>query len=131
MHGVHGVCLRAWFVDTCRTSLPPYHIRSRAIQVGLCSVPRTAQHASPICSSCWRRSPHPPPLPPSQPPIIPFQGILGGKYDDLPEMAFYMIGGIQEAVDKADKLAKDVAARKDESKVKVGLGGGGAGGGAS
>jgi F-type H+-transporting ATPase subunit beta len=34
-------------------------------------------------------------------------------------MAFYMVGGIHEVVEKADKLAKDVAARKDESK-KVG-----------
>ncbi|KAG2494191.1 hypothetical protein HYH03_007549 [Edaphochlamys debaryana] len=49
--------------------------------------------------------------------ISAFQGILQGKYDDLPEMAFYMVGGIHEVVDKADKLAKDVAARKVESKM--------------
>ncbi|PNH01194.1 ATP synthase subunit beta, mitochondrial [Tetrabaena socialis] len=48
--------------------------------------------------------------------ISAFQGILNGKYDDLPEMAFYMVGGIEEVVGKADKLAKDVAARRDETK---------------
>lgn len=34
------------------------------------------------------------------------QGILAGKYDDLPEQAFYMVGGIEEVVAKAEKLAK-------------------------
>lgn len=32
-----------------------------------------------------------------------FKGILEGKYDDLPEQAFYMVGGIEEAVEKAKK----------------------------
>lgn len=33
-----------------------------------------------------------------------FQGILAGEYDDLPEQAFYMVGSIEEAVEKATKL---------------------------
>lgn len=33
-----------------------------------------------------------------------FNEILSGKYDDLPEGAFYMVGGIEEAVQKAEKL---------------------------
>ena len=33
-----------------------------------------------------------------------FQGILKGEYDDLPEQAFYMVGGIDEVVEKAKKL---------------------------
>ena len=33
-----------------------------------------------------------------------FKEILSGKYDDLPENAFYMVGGIEEAVQKAQKL---------------------------
>jgi F-type H+-transporting ATPase subunit beta len=33
-----------------------------------------------------------------------FKEILDGKHDDLPEAAFYMIGGIEEAVEKAKKL---------------------------
>jgi hypothetical protein len=41
------------------------------------------------------------------------QGVLEGKYDDLPEMAFYMVGDIDEVKEKADKMAKDIAARKD------------------
>ena len=30
-----------------------------------------------------------------------FKGILNGDYDDLPEQAFYMVGTIEEAVEKA------------------------------
>jgi len=30
-----------------------------------------------------------------------FQGIINGDYDELPEQAFYMVGGIEEAVEKA------------------------------
>ena len=33
--------------------------------------------------------------------IRAFQGIVDGEYDDLPEQAFYMVGGIEEAVEKA------------------------------
>ncbi|WP_270982912.1 F0F1 ATP synthase subunit beta [Campylobacter helveticus] len=36
--------------------------------------------------------------------IAGFKGILEGKYDDLPENAFYMVGNIDEAIAKADKL---------------------------
>jgi F-type H+-transporting ATPase subunit beta len=34
-----------------------------------------------------------------------FQEILEGKHDDLPEQAFYLVGGIEEVVEKAKKLA--------------------------
>ena len=33
-----------------------------------------------------------------------FQGILNGDYDHLPEQAFYMVGTIDEAIEKAKKL---------------------------
>lgn len=33
-----------------------------------------------------------------------FKGILSGKYDHIPENAFYMVGNIQEALEKAEKL---------------------------
>ena len=33
-----------------------------------------------------------------------FQGIANGDYDHLPEQAFYMVGGIEEAVEKAKEL---------------------------
>jgi len=33
-----------------------------------------------------------------------FQGILAGEYDDLPEQAFYMIGTIDEAIEKAKSM---------------------------
>ena len=35
-----------------------------------------------------------------------FKGILAGEYDHLPEQAFYMVGGIEEAVEKAKKMAE-------------------------
>ena len=36
-----------------------------------------------------------------------FKEILEGKYDDLPEAAFYMVGTIDEAVEKAEQLKKE------------------------
>ena len=36
--------------------------------------------------------------------IAGFKGILEGKYDHLPEAAFYMVGNIDEALAKAEKL---------------------------
>jgi len=36
--------------------------------------------------------------------IKSFKGILAGDYDDLPEQAFYMVGTIEEAVEKAKTL---------------------------
>ncbi|WP_041521936.1 F0F1 ATP synthase subunit beta [Gilvimarinus agarilyticus] len=33
-----------------------------------------------------------------------FQGILSGEYDHLPEQAFYMVGTIDEAIEKAEKM---------------------------
>ncbi len=35
-----------------------------------------------------------------------FKEILEGKHDDLPEQAFYMVGGIDEVVEKAKKLSE-------------------------
>ena len=36
--------------------------------------------------------------------IAGFQGILDGQYDGLPEQAFYMVGSIDEAIEKAKKF---------------------------
>ena len=36
--------------------------------------------------------------------IAGFKAILSGEYDHLPEQAFYMVGGIEEAVEKAKTL---------------------------
>lgn len=33
-----------------------------------------------------------------------FEGILEGKYDHMPENAFYMVGNMQEAIEKAEKM---------------------------
>lgn len=36
-----------------------------------------------------------------------FKGLVAGEYDNLPEAAFYMVGSIDEAVDKASKLQSE------------------------
>src|SRR6476646_5250911 len=36
-----------------------------------------------------------------------FKAVVDGEYDHLPEAAFYMVGGIDEAVAKAEKLAQE------------------------
>ncbi|MEJ5202751.1 MAG: F0F1 ATP synthase subunit beta [Anaerolineales bacterium] len=36
-----------------------------------------------------------------------FREILDGKHDDLPEQAFYMVGTIEDAVEKANRLAQE------------------------
>jgi F-type H+-transporting ATPase subunit beta len=38
-----------------------------------------------------------------------FRGLCEGKYDHLPEQAFYMVGTIEEAVEKGKKLAAEAA----------------------
>ncbi|MGB0382663.1 MAG: F0F1 ATP synthase subunit beta [Alphaproteobacteria bacterium] len=38
-----------------------------------------------------------------------FKGLCAGDYDHLPEAAFYMVGNMEEAIAKAEKLAKDAA----------------------
>src|SRR5919202_1367419 len=39
-----------------------------------------------------------------------FKAVVDGEYDHLPEAAFYMVGGIEEAVAKAEKLAQEASA---------------------
>ena len=41
--------------------------------------------------------------------IEAFEKICAGEYDELPEAAFYMCGGIEEVLEKAKKLAADAA----------------------
>lgn len=38
-----------------------------------------------------------------------FRDIVAGKYDHLPESAFYMVGTIEEAIEKANKMAAEAA----------------------
>ena len=39
--------------------------------------------------------------------IRSFKAVVNGEYDHLPESAFYMVGGIDEAVAKAEKMAQE------------------------
>lgn len=36
-----------------------------------------------------------------------FKGIVDGEYDDIPEQAFYMVGGIEEVLEKAKTMTED------------------------
>ncbi|MEM9677625.1 MAG: F0F1 ATP synthase subunit beta [Pseudomonadota bacterium] len=38
-----------------------------------------------------------------------FKGLVAGEYDHLPEAAFYMVGNMDEAIEKAQKLAEEAA----------------------
>ncbi len=38
-----------------------------------------------------------------------FKGLVAGEYDDLPESAFYMVGTIENAIEKAKKMAAEAA----------------------
>jgi F-type H+-transporting ATPase subunit beta len=39
--------------------------------------------------------------------IESFERVLAGEFDDLPEQAFYMVGTIEDVVEKAEKLASE------------------------
>ncbi len=38
-----------------------------------------------------------------------FKGLVNGEYDHLPEQAFYMVGGIEDVIEKAAKMAAEAA----------------------
>merc|ERR1711963_680553 len=44
-----------------------------------------------------------------------FEQLVNGDHDALPEQAFYMVGNIEEAVSKADALAKEMLARQKKA----------------
>merc|ERR1712087_1099881 len=44
-----------------------------------------------------------------------FRQLINGDHDALPEQAFYMVGNIEEAVSKADALAKEMLARQKKA----------------
>src|SRR3546814_17890872 len=46
-----------------------------------------------------------------------FKGICQGEYDHLPEAAFYMVGPIEQAVEKARKLSAEDACGDRQSVV--------------
>src|SRR2546422_9431223 len=41
-----------------------------------------------------------------------FKGLCEGKYDHLPEAAFYMVGTIEQAAERGKKLAPEAAGRR-------------------
>jgi len=51
--------------------------------------------------------------------IESFGGLLMGNYDQVPEMAFYMVGGIDSVLAKAKKMAEDAAALEKQRKERA------------
>src|SRR5205823_14483240 len=49
-----------------------------------------------------------------------FQEILDGKHDDLPEQAFYMVGTIENAVEKGRRLEGEPSERAEEEEAAEG-----------
>jgi F-type H+-transporting ATPase subunit beta len=49
--------------------------------------------------------------------IRSFKEVVEGKHDDLPEQAFYLVGGIDEAVQKARQIGGDDNASQDEEET--------------
>jgi len=47
-----------------------------------------------------------------------FREIMAGKYDHLPEQAFYMVGTIEDVVKKGEQIATDVARSRGQSSDK-------------
>ncbi|HSK85988.1 MAG TPA: F0F1 ATP synthase subunit beta, partial [Rubrobacter sp.] len=47
--------------------------------------------------------------------IRSFKEVVEGKHDELPEQAFYLVGGIDEAVDKARKSSGEEESEDEES----------------
>jgi F-type H+-transporting ATPase subunit beta len=39
--------------------------------------------------------------------IRSFKGLIEGEYDDLPEAAFYMVGSIDEAIERAKEIDQE------------------------
>ena len=57
----------------------------------------------PPCPGCQSRQ-----LAPVKDTVRSFKEILDGKYDHLPEQAFYMVGPIEEVIAKAEKMGVKV-----------------------
>ena len=38
--------------------------------------------------------------------VSSFERVLDGEFDNLPEQAFYLVGGIEDVIEKANTLAK-------------------------
>ncbi|CBZ27688.1 uncharacterized protein [Leishmania mexicana MHOM/GT/2001/U1103] len=47
-----------------------------------------------------------------------FSGLLMGSYDQIPEMAFYMVGGIKSVLEKAKAMAEEAAAMEKQRRAR-------------
>jgi len=56
--------------------------------------------------------------------IKSFKSIIAGEYDNLPEGAFYMVGGIEEVVEKAKEMASRLGGATDSKDAKAARKGG-------
>ena len=87
----------AWMSFPKKTSWPwPAPARSSAS----CRSRSSSPKCSPVRRASWSTSPTP---------SRASRAWCNGEYDHLPEAAFYMVGGIDEAVEKAQRLAAEAA----------------------
>jgi F-type H+-transporting ATPase subunit beta len=49
-----------------------------------------------------------------------FKRLVAGEFDQYPEQAFYMVGGLEDVVKKAEKIAAETAARKAQEQAGTG-----------
>jgi len=47
-----------------------------------------------------------------------FSGLLMGNYDQIPEMAFYMVGGIKSVLEKAKNMAEEAATLEKQRRAR-------------
>lgn len=59
---------------------------------------------------------HPGKLVPIEKSVEGFKRLLNGEYDDIPEIAFYMVGDADEVLAKANSLAASMSANEEEEK---------------
>ena len=91
-HPGHGRAVRRGQADRCR---------ARARSSGSCRSRSSWPRRSPARRACTSSS---------TTTIRAFQEILDGKHDDVPEQAFYMVGGIDDVVARAEEMKSSAAA---------------------
>lgn len=47
-----------------------------------------------------------------------FRGLLDGEFDEVPEQAFFMVGGIEDAIERAKQMAEEVAKKEAKDKER-------------
>ena len=97
-------------VAAATAATPEARVRVRPAGNAVCAICRDSPEfvsslacGHEYCTDCWGKYVS------LKDTIAGFQGIVNGEYDDLPEQAFYMCGGIEDAIEKAKKMTAEAA----------------------